>query len=510
MLAALCLYLVGGVATANDCIRLERVEIAETRILDAGDRSALTASALGSCIDGDLLRRLLADVSNHYLELGYVTTRPYLREQDISDGAVEIDVVVGTIEAIVDAASGLPSRRIDAAFLFRGELLNLRSLESALETLQRVESVSASFDIRPGSRPGGSIVAIRIDERDPLRLQAGINAQTERDEQLSLRLMLDNALDLNDLLELRYNSGEVRETLQSDRSREIAYSLALGELGISLSRSDIEFDQRVQGINESFLSTGDSVTDRLRIDATVLRGQRHRFNIAFTLELKDSNSFFEGQQIDVSSYRTSQAQLELQQLWLADWGQLNNRYIWHQGLDSFGARDDDYYTLDNGFENEARLQFDKFVLDSHLLFYLGRSRWDAALRLYLQYSDDILFASDQLSLGSPYTVRGYPATLSGSNAGYLRAEMIRRLTAGNTGDDGLLKRFEFSVGLDYGEVRCEVDNPDVCGHIYSLGAGFAITDANFSGRLVWGHPLRELEDDIGDEDQFFLDLRWTL
>ncbi len=497
-------------APATDCIPLERVDIAENRILDAGERAALVAPALGACIDGELLRRLLAAVSNHYLELGYVTTRPYLREQDISDGQVEIDVVVGTIEAIVEADSGLPSRRIDAAFLFRGELLNLQALESALETLQRVESVSASFDIRPGSRPGGSIVAIRFEDRDPLRLQVGINAQTERDEQLSLRLMLDNVFDLNDTLDLRYNSGEVRETLQSDRSREIAYSLALGELGITISRSDIEFDQRVQGINESFLSTGDSVTDRLRIDATVLRGQRHRLEVAFTLELKDSESFFEGQLIDVSSYRTSQAQLELGQLWLADWGQLNNRYVWYQGLDAFGARDDDYYTLDNGFENEARLQFDKFILDSHLLFYLGQSRWDAALRLYLQYSDDILFASDQLSLGSPYTVRGYPATLSGSNAGYLRADMIRRQTAGDRNVEGLLKRLEFSLGLDYGEVECEVDNPDVCGHIYSIGAGLSITDANFSGRLVWGHPLRELDNDIGDEDQFFLDLRWTL
>lgn len=109
-------------------------------------------------------------------------------------------------------------------------------------------------------------------------------------------------------------------------------------------------------------------------------------------------------------------------------------------------------------------------------------------------------------------MRGYPAALSGSNAGYLRFDMIRRSNRADRDPDSdrLYKRFDFSIGLDYGDVKCEVDNPDVCGDIYSLGAGIAITDANFSGRLVWGHPLKKLEDGVGDEDQFFLDLRWSL
>ncbi|MDH3859970.1 MAG: hypothetical protein OEV07_18400, partial [Gammaproteobacteria bacterium] len=72
------------------------------------------------------------------------------------------------------------------------------------------------------------------------------------------------------------------------------------------------------------------------------------------------------------------------------------------------------------------------------------------------------------------------------------------------------KSIALSFGLDYGEVKCEIDNSDVCGEIYGAGLGLVMWDSNFSGRLLWGHPLKKIGDDIGDEDHFLLDLRWAL
>jgi hypothetical protein len=42
------------------------------------------------------------------------------------------------------------------------------------------------------------------------------------------------------------------------------------------------------------------------------------------------------------------------------------------------------------------------------------------------------------------------------------------------------------------------------------GLGLVVWDANFSGRLLWGHPLKEVDNGIGDEDRFLLDLRWSI
>ncbi len=491
-------------AGADDCPQLARVAIDETRLLPIAERERVFDAVVGRCIDPALLRELLTRLSNAYLERGYVTTRPYLPEQDISDGSLEVGVVVGTLEAVVDAATGASDRRLAAAFAGVGEILNLRRLETALETLERVASVSASFEIRPGERPGASIVAVELVETRPWRLELGVNGQTDLDDRLSLLFAADNLLEINDTLRVQANSGEVREALQTNRSGEIEYALGIGSYWLALAHAEVDFEQRVQGINDSFLSTGESVTDTLRVGRLLARGQRHRIAASLALELKDSRNFFAGQLLDVSSYRTSQLLLELDHDHYPAWGRWRTRYRLHRGLDRYGARDDDYFTPDQGFDNPARLQFDKFVLDSAAEIALDEQVLQ--IQLVLQYSDDILFAADQLSLGSPYTVRGYSSALAGSNAGYLRADLVRPLRA--AGRTAVGKALQVSVGVDYGEVKCEAGNDDVCGEIYGVGAGLAWSDANFAGQLQWGHPLKELADGVGDKDQFLLDLRW--
>ncbi len=499
-------------ASAVECTTLSRIDIVAAELSGEPSLAIQTRSYLGRCIDSDLIRTILSKISNDLIARGYVTSRPYLLEQDISDGQIEIQILIGTIEAIIDADSGITNGKIATAFMFNDEILNLRQLETSLEAIERASSVSANFEIRPGTKQGGSIVAIKTVETNPLHTELGVNARTDLDPQLSFQAVLDNLFDINDIVEFRYNSGEIFQAYQSNRSRELNYSFPLGSYLLALNHSDIEYEQRVQGINDSFLSAGDTVSDQLRISKLVARSQTTRLTFALALEVKDSRSFFEAQLIDVSSYKTSQLQLELRHDWLQPWGQLNTSFSYHQGLDSFGARDDDYYTLEGGFESEAKLQFEKFNIDSQLFYYLQNPAWYASIKLYLQYSDDILFNNDKLYLGSPYTVRGYSSALSGSNAWYLRSDLTRRLQSVINPFSGnpLTKSISLFGGVDYGDVKCEIDNPDVCGEIYSIGMGVEISDANFTGRLLWGHPLKEIGDDIGDQDIFSLDLRWVL
>ena len=497
---------------AAACVPLAGVDFEASEILPPAAQAAIVMPYLHSCIDSALTRGLLADVSDYFIAAGYVTSRPYLLEQDVGDGRLEIRILVGTVEAVVDADSGVSDSRIAAAFLFTGEVLDLRELETALEALQAVASVEAELEIRPGARPGSSIVAVRRSETERLRLELGANAQTDLDDQLSLLLSYDNPLNINDNLQFRLNDSELRETLQSNRSRELAYALALGGYRISLSHREIEYRQRLQGVSGSFLSEGESATDSLRVWTSLARDQVSRLALAVSLELEDTDNFLEDVRIEVSSYRTSKLSLVLEHDWYRTWGQLSNSLGYHRGLDAFGARGDDFFESSDVADSEARLQFEKFTLDSRLRIYLLLPDWYYDAQLYLQYSDDILFASDKLYLGSPHTVRGYASALSGSNAGYLRNDITRRWeTPGRSRDgSGGRKIIALSVGVDYGEAGCEVDNRDVCGQIYGAGAALAIHDANFSARLLWGHPLRELDDGVGDEDQFMLDLRWSL
>ena len=510
----LCVLLQVSVSAAGNttCIPLARVDIEASGILAESDQPDLIEPFLGACIDGELIRNILSAISNYIIGQGYVTSRPYLLEQDISDGQIEIHILVGRIEAIIDADSGTGNGKIATAFAFNDEVLNLRELETSLEAIERLESVSASFEIRPGTRQGASIVAVETTTEKPFRAELGINAQTGLSTQLSLLAALDNPLNINDLIEFRYNNGEQYQAYQDNRSSELVYSFPLGSYLFALTYADLEYEQRVQGINGSFLSEGDTIINEFEISKVVARSQTARLTLAVGLELKDSDIYFDKQLIDVSSYKTSQARLELRHDWFQHWGQLYTTYSYHRGLDAFGARDDDYFTFEDGFETEASLQFEKFNFDSQLYYYLEDPAWYAGLKLSLQYSDDVLYDNDKLYLGSPYTVRGYSSALSGSKAWYLRSDLTRRWQSVVNPFSGKpsTKSISLSLGVDYGEVTCEIDNRDICGEIYGAGLGAEIADANFYGRLVWARPLKEIGDDIGDEDFFMLDLRWML
>ncbi len=495
-----------------DCTPLQALHIEANPVINAAAVQALSAPFLGSCISPQLLRELLAVFSSHFIDRGYVTTRPYLLEQDISDGEIDVKLLVGAVEAIVDAQSGESNWRIASAFAFNSEILNLRELETSLEIIERPQSVQASLEIRPGNQQGGSIIAIDTLDSSQLQVELGANARSEVDPQLSIAATLDNPLNLNDILEFRYNSGDVYQAYQSDRSREWKYSAPLGSYLVTYLHSDINYRQRLQGINGSFLSEGESVSDRLQIDKLLGRSQSYRLNLGFALELEDSINEFEGEVIEVSSYKTSKAELDLRHDWFASWGRMFSRYAYQQGLDSFGARDDDFFAAEDGVGGEARLQFKKHVLESQVYYYLPNPDWQVNVNLHWQYSDDVLYDADKLFLGSENTVRGYNSALSGSNGWYAGSDLVKRLQSIGGAEDAnvLLKSISLSLGFDYGEIRCEDDNPDVCGEIYGIGAGVVLADDNFNALLSWGHPLKELDDDVGSEDLFLLDLRWKL
>ena len=509
-----CLWFAGhsGAANSDDCIRLLEVDIEASELVPPQAGQELAAPFLGACIDAATTGELLTVLSDFLIASGYVTSRPYLVEQDVSDGQLEIRILEGRIEAIVDAQSGQSDRRLAAAFMFAGDILDLRELETGLEALQRVASVEATIDIRPGNVVGSSIVVVERRESNPLRFEIGANAQSDLDDQLSFLFNLDNPLNINDNLQLRMNDGALREILQSNRSRELLYSFALGAWQFELQHSEIDYRQRLQGINGSFLSEGEAIVDVLGFRHTLSRSQASRLTLAISLKLEDTTNFLENVEIEVSSYRTSQLRLGLRHDWYRPWGQWINEITYHRGLDAFGARDDDFFEDLEGNDSPARLQFEKLEVDSQLRYYLATPSWYFDSRLHLQYSEDILFAADKLTLGSMLTVRGYAAALSGSNAGYLRGDITRQLrTAGSAaGASRSAKNIALSFGIDYGEVRCEIDNPDVCGQIYGAGVGLLIRDDNFSAQLQWGRPLKEIADGIGDEDLYLLDLRWSI
>ena len=80
------------------------------------------------------INQLTRDISDWYISRGYITSRAFLTEQDLSAGTLHIAVLEGRLQAI--RIEGAPSRQLKTAFPgLEGKLLHA---DAGLEALRIV------------------------------------------------------------------------------------------------------------------------------------------------------------------------------------------------------------------------------------------------------------------------------------------------------------------------------------------------------------------------------------
>lgn len=493
------------------CVALNRIDLDENKILTKNLQHKLFQQYIGECIDGEMLKAIIANISNFYIKRGNITTKPYLKQQSISDGQIDISVLTGIIAKIVDVKTDSTNTRIKSAFAFqKGAILNLRDLETALEMMNRPPSSEATFEIRPGDKNGESIVEIKNTATYPFRLEIGANGREKLNDnklQLTADFAADNLFNINDILTLKHNGSRVQKEYQSNNGGELNFSFPIANYLIEFVRSETSYRQGVYGLNDTYLSKGDNEGSRLRVSKILMRDQNNKFNVALSVYHKNTKSYFSNQLIDVSSYKTTLAQVDLTHTYLQSWGQLTTTYSYYQGTDWFGARTDDYVSAEASAPNQAKLQFIKHSSDINLRYYPKVRGYQVTSNLHLQRTNDTLYDNDKLTVGSDYTVRGYLNTnLYGNNALYLKNDVIKTWQLNQ--HPAFLQSISTSIGLDYGKVDCETDNQSSCGEIYGTAIGISTQGEKLTTSFVWSKPLKKIDGNHELKGLFKFDVIW--
>jgi len=482
-----------------------------TGLLNGKYQQNIFSAYLGKCIDGKLLKDIIYDVSQFYMQRGHVTTRAYLKKQNIIDGQIDVHILNGRIESIIDSQNHLSNTRIKTAFSFQqGNTLNLRALETSLEMMNRVSSSSATFNIKPASKPGMSIVEVVSHDASPYHLKLGIGGRkniNDKNLYMTGEFTLDNPLNINDILKINYNGSKVQKAYQSNNGTEINYSFPIASYLIEVVGTDFSYRQGVNGINDIYLSSGNTQGLRVRLNKVLFRNQKNKFNMAVSVLHKNTKNYFSNQLIEVSSYRTSLAQLDLSHTYIGSWGELTSTYSYYQGTDWFGARTDGYISAETGTLSPARLQFKKHSLDNNLFYYFNDRSYSFNANAHIQLSHDLLYDNDKLTVGSDYTVRGYSSfNLYGNNAWYIKNDLSKTWQAHIS--PSLLQSISLAVGLDYGEVKCESDNRSSCGSVAGTAIGLSSQGKNLHTHFVWSKPLKKINQTFNMENLFIFDMTW--
>ncbi len=464
---------------ADACIDVNTVDVAGVSLIPDEIIALAIAPLEGACLGLPEINSVLEAVTFAYVEAGYVAARAFLPEQDLSDGQLDVVVVEGSLEAIVmnGDPDGLPGQRTTAFPGMIGEPVNLRDIEQGLDQLTRLRSVNATMQIAAGSEQGGSVLAVNreVGRRWNGSLSMDDQGSASTGEyQSRLSFGYDDLLGLNDTLSLTYQRSmddhplALRGRRPSGSTWTAKFEVPYGYWTFALDGNRNEYKSEIAGALGPIETSGNSSTTNLRVSRVLHRNQTSKTTLAGTLTAKETESFILGSRIDVSSRRLSVFSLDLshsRQIW---GGQGSASFGVSRGLEIWGAFDDgdapDGSPAGQFSKADLSLGFSRnFEIHSQPFTYDGR--------LTAQWSNDLLFGSEQMSLGGHSSVRGAEAALLFGNRGVMLRNEFAMPTA-PIDDPQLAKAFGRIVpyiAYDIGRIAPQ-SNFDIAGGTLSGGA----------------------------------------
>lgn len=363
----------------EQCVRLQYLNIDANECITSAQNDAIIAAYKNQCITTETIQAIFKDITKLCLDKGYITTHPYIQEQNIKDGTLQISIQKGMIEDIVFEDETRSDWGINTAFIFqKGKLLNIRSLETSLEMINRVPSVDAEFAIVPGSKEGMSIVRIKTQTTLPYRFAIGaIGEKNTYDSNpfLFAEVSFDNPFGINDIFKFGYNGSRIQKDYQSSSGKELNYSFPIGSFLFEYIWFDFLYDQQIIGLNDVYVTSGKTKGSTFKINKILHRNQKSKLETALSLQYKNSKNYFSDQLLEVSSYKTTLALLDLKYSYRTDVAQLYALYSFTQGTDWFGARSDADVQAMSWQQNDAKLQFTKHNIDLNLFYFIPQSNF---------------------------------------------------------------------------------------------------------------------------------------
>lgn len=459
---------------SSACIQLDKIDTDAITLIEKKELSRVIHPYIHHCDTMQSINTMVKKINNIYIKKAYVTSRAYIKPQDISKGILIISAMEGKIEDV-------KGKDISTALVFpfiKHKYLNLRDLEVGIEQLNRLQSIKAIMSINPGKKEGYSQILMRGEKvGSVIHGNFGINnygTSKSGRYQLNGSLGWDNPLGINDLLTINLNTTNKQDKKNSSIGNSISYALPIGKSYLELSYSKFKYNQIVNGLNVDYESRGESENFQVKLEYKLFHTKTQRGKFDFSLLRKKNNNYLAGVFLDTSSNKLSVLQLGYTHSYTGvNWdGYMTVQY--HRGLKWFGAKSG----------SEAKPTFHKYTLD---ISYNKRFKGAGVpvhynFSFHGQYAKQGIIGSEQIGIGGPYSVRGFrnEGQLSGNKGFYIRNELSLNKT---------LKQGSFNpyFALDWGVVG--KNRQSYGGHIVGAAVGVRANYHNFSLDVFKSMPI---------------------
>ena len=390
----------------------------------------------------ELMQRINAEIVNR----GYVTTRIYVEQQDLSGGKMFFTLMPGIISDIRFRKDTWGTWH-NAVPMRKGSLLNIRDIEQAVDNFNNVPNQNADIKIEPGPQEGQSELVIDIERKKPWQVSLTVDntgTKTTGKVQMSGALQLAQPFSANDIFYASWNedatqSGEKKGT----RANSFYYSVPFGNERISFSHSKNDYHQTVEYAVNPFCSSGEFTNTSLTWTHLLSRGQTYKTDFELGLVHKTRHSYIDGTEIEVQRQKTTAMQAGFNHRQYMGASVLNTGIKWQKGLPWFA----DAGPTD-GMSGEATTQYNMYLFDANFVAPVAfGDGYDAQYSLSIrgQKADQRIYGSEFFSIGGWYSVRGFDGeqTLSAEDGIIIRNELRFPIEK---------YPHQLYVALDYGKV----------------------------------------------------------
>jgi hemolysin activation/secretion protein len=439
----------------------------------------------GQCVGKSGIDTLTKGLQQAILSNGYVTTRVLLQPQDLSKGTLTFALVPGIVRAVRFADPTLRGTWKSAFPVSNGDVLNLRDLEQGLEQMKRVGNQDVNMKIEPTETPGESDVVLTVQRSKPWSFVASVDNSGTKSTgkwQGNVSLGIDNPLGLNDIFTVGANQDlSFGNKSLGSHGFNGSYSIPWGYWTATLSGNTNTYYQNLAGVNQTFVSSGNSQTAALRIARVIARSQSDVFGGYVQLSKRFGDSFIDDTDIPTQARNNTYLELGVTDRHYIGSAQFDGTLAYRQGIGGFGATPDPY-------AEGPTYRFNMAVLDANLSvpFAIANQPFRYVGTIHGQFTNDTLFYIDDLTIGSRYTVRGFDGEtmLAAERGFYWRNEL--QWPVFQTGQT-------LYAGIDYGRVfgpnTAALAGTQLAGAVIGIRGGIPSRFVGVSYDLFAGTPI---------------------
>lgn len=492
--------------SAGPRFMLRHVEIAGNTVFTTEELHALVVPYLNQTVSVADLEALRLQLTQHYVEAGYVSSGAVLPDQQIQDGQVHIDIVEGRLTDIrIEGQEGLRPAYVQDRLQPGDEPLNIKTLQQRFQLLLTdplIERLNGA--LRPGLRPGENRLDLQVTRAQPYKLDltfSNHHPASTGANQAEINSTLRNLTGFGDALNL---SGYATESANEWSAR---YDFPLNAQGTLLS---LHYENSYGRVSEAALEPAEIESDYWSVEGgishPVLQSLEHNLTLGAHFGVRSAHSYMLGRGIAFTpgveadgSSRTSVLRL------FQDYGQRGSQQVlavrstFNLGLGCCQATE----------HSDANLPDSRYFSWLGQLQYarrLGDSAGELRARANLQLSADPLLPLEQFSVGGAHSVRGYRENEWVRDNGFDASLEYRYPLLGHAGNKQQ-HSIEIAPFFDVGSAWNHGEYAD-SELLYSVGVGLIWSVAQVQAQLYYGYALNTASErpdhNLQDEGIHFL------